>query len=282
MFRKVKIRLASKRMALKVSKDCSDYFSRSRGERIKRNLAVIANSSEYKKPLIVLTSPRTGSTLFCNLMRQIDGCFNTTEVLSEHVFPQRKKIESTAEVVEHIHTICAAPNTRIGVAKIFYENLSYLNLSARELDNALSEPLWVHLWRKDLLAQFVSYKIAESSSTEWHTPKDVSVPHRHKVHVSRAEYLEYRGSNICSVLTQKKDLTSFGKRVASVSYEEFTENPLEIFENRICPLVESSTPCSLDMVLRKQTPVDYRLVVSNPEEIDRLRSDSLHLNTSME
>ncbi len=176
---------------------------------------------------IVCSTPRSGSNLLCDLLRQ-NGIgvpheyFHTAEHLP--ILARRFRLISDSGALnfsEYVETLLRHRTTPSGwfALKIHYGQLSWLNQYTSLMD-IFPTAKYLYIYRKDLLAQAVSMTLAEQTQ-QWH----------HKqVPIKSPEYNFHRiDRNLRSLEKANSDwkrwMTEHGIEPCQVIYEDLIDNP---------------------------------------------------------
>jgi LPS sulfotransferase NodH len=206
-------------------------------------------------PFIILCEPRTGSTLLHTYLNSHPRIWSYGEVLRE-----RQGKHKSLRLEELVFKSHASFIKAVGL-KLFYfyaVDPAYASIF-REIIKRKDIKI-IHLTREDRLSQFVSLKLAESSSTWSSTRKKEG---QKKIIVNVKGYLAFAKNS-------KKQEQSFDRlfhqhELLKLSYEELNQNPQTTLQK--VQLFLGVPPRKLFTLLKKQNTEDLERVVENYEEV---------------
>ena len=224
-----------------------------------------------KIPVFILTTRRTGSNLLLDYLNSVPGVSFAPEILNKSMFygiPGRGI--SKPEIFRHIrHSINACAHSVCG-AKLVGVQMKAHNLSPEDLHKLYPQARFILLYRKSLVEQFVSLKIAEMTNT-WQWSRDFKPPT--SLHVSLSDLREHCRSirSFYEKMLQKRWLT---QHCLLLSYEDLTEDAQTVFNDSVFPFLRlPATVVRSTMV--KQNTRKLRALIENYEEIRRFMNDPL-------
>ena len=214
-----------------------------------------------KEPVFILSTRRTGSNLLLDLLNSMPEASFAGEILNHRMaYGLRKNHVSKSAVLRHVrHSINACPKKICG-AKLIKTHLENHRLSPEDLLEIYPHARFIILYRRSLIEQFVSLKIAQRTDI-WQWRKDFIPPKN--ISISIAELAGY-----CLDIK-----TFYGKLLEEcppqsllLEYERLAENPQEVFEDRVFSFlgVPSSTVKTSHV---KQNTRPLHEIIRNYDEI---------------
>ena len=143
----------------------------------------LPTSNHIRKSYIVCSTGRSGSTLLCQTLKQLKFCGSPEEYFHHKAIEQLSLKEDTAKFLAYCETILEKGTTSNGVFGIkmhWWQLYDFLKLT-RQLPDFSSKtdyeilgaffpnPKFIHIWRKDMVAQAVSTVIALQTGV-WVSP----------------------------------------------------------------------------------------------------------------
>ena len=188
-----------------------------------------------REPCFILASRRTGSNLLLSYLNSIPGTSFAPEVLhSGMYYGIRDKFISKNAAIRHIlHSIHHCKH-RVCGAKLIRIQMETHRIWPGDLKNLFPQAKFIILYRKSLLEQYLSLKIAEMTNV-WVWTKDFKLPDSLTIdpagfeehcRLTRAFYsriLAYPGIKESAVI---------------LSYEELAGDPQRVFEEKIEPFLK--------------------------------------------
>lgn len=127
------------------------------------------NRAPSTTPMLVITSPRTGSSLLCELLRQHPDVTVRGEALSPQGDNGIAGITERARIRRHLEHHLAAQRSEVPGAKIFHADLERAHLGPDDLCEWFPDVFPVLLYRESLPAQYVSWMQARATR-QWQLP----------------------------------------------------------------------------------------------------------------
>lgn len=224
--------------------------------------------TENKRPLFLLARQRTGGNMVLDYLRSIPNVSMAHEFLNPaFYYGFRPKQNSKESLFLHVRrSINHLPGTYCG-CKILIGQFPVHHISLAEFDEALRQPRYLLLYRRDILKQFVSLKIAHQTkqylaqSSEKIRTTDVIVDLDELEDLYQLNAAEYR-----SVL----ETPSVNERCLTFAYEDVVAKPQELFDRELFPFLETNpSPVSTQLVKQNKRPIEE--TVTNYKDIeDRL------------
>ena len=190
------------------------------------------------RPFFILGTPRSGSSLLVSYLNSNPEVFFGGEVLS-HLDPMgiRRRWVSKKAALNHLHHFLNAQNHPVCGAKIFFWHLEMRKISLKELCEAFPAAKWLILYRKNILDQYLSHKIAFKTG-RWIQYRSADHPKLGRIQMK----LVLRSAlGYCNRIWRNYEKTlgipEIGKRSLWISYEELTNKPQILFDRKIFPFL---------------------------------------------
>ena len=216
-----------------------------------------------KKPIFVVATRRSGSNLLISYLNSIPDVSFQNEVLNADMYyGLRKRFVSKKTVLNHITYSLNDNPSRICGIKTLYVQLEDYGITVEDIKRKFPSCRFVILYRKSLLDQFISLKIAQETrhylwSDKFRLPDSI--------HIDSRELRRY-----C------KKIKDFYRRIflyewlenqsVVMSYEELIEDPQKVFNEKIFPLL-NLTPSVVSSPMKKQNTKKPFEIVSNYGEL---------------
>ena len=220
-----------------------------------------------KKTVFILCYPRTGSNLLISNLNSVPGVFVGGEILSRrHRFGRFNKFISKETVLNHVRYFANYHGQKLSGNKIFFFHLKTHGLSLKEVGEAFPDACWIVLYRKNILDQYISYKIAHKTG-RWGQTRSSDRPQLDDSRVdlfpkSALGYQERVQKSYREVLT----LSRIRERSLWINYEELTTDPQQLFDEAIFPFLGlDSSPVSTDLI--RQNIWRYSEILSNYDQV---------------
>lgn len=220
-------------------------------------------SRSEKEPIFIIAMRRTGTHLLLSYLNSIPNVFFATEILNRDAFyGLRQRFISKKAALKHILYSIYYCQSRLCGAKLIRIHMENHKLSLTDLIKLFPNAKFIVLYRKIVLEQYLSLKIAENTDT-WGLTKDFKLPL--SIHIDRNELAAYYASTKKYYEELIKDPCLKGRSIL-LSYEELANEAQTTFDKRIFPFLGlSSFPVSSQVM--KQTTKKPREIVENYEEI---------------
>lgn len=217
-----------------------------------------------KEPVFVIGKRRTGSSLLLSYLNSVPGLsFLFPEPLnSQMYYGLPKKNISKRSVLNHLtYTLNDHPTKACGF-KLLFARLKERALTLDDIRTRFPAAKFLILYRRSLLAQFVSFKIAEKTD-HWIWTRDFRLPDS-----LRLDAEEFK--NFCALTREYYDqLFQFPwlrTCARAIAYEDLAADPQGTFDAKIFPFLRlRSFPVSTVMV--KQNSKSPEELVENYEEL---------------
>jgi LPS sulfotransferase NodH len=224
--------------------------------------AISLSKSKKYTPFVILSEPRSGSTMLHTYLNSHTQIKSYGEVL-------RENIEANAIVKEttpYINTLAFKPHTpalkAIGL-KLFYEYYEdprYAE-SFKYIVNRNDVKI-IYLIRRDILKVYVSLKIAQKTNV-WSSVKSATNGTQPRITIDRHDYIKFREEH----LRHRRLFVSLLKDhpLLEVAYEDLVQNPQPIL-NSIQQFL-GVKPKALFTLLKQQNPGSVESLITNYDEV---------------
>ncbi len=177
---------------------------------------------------------------------------------------------SKRAVLRHIlHSIYNCSQVICG-AKLIRIHMETHHITLEDLKKIFPEAKFIVLYRKSLLDQFVSLKIAEIANA-WQWTARFRLPD--PIHLDLKEFERFcKTTRVFYEEMLQRDWLK--DRAIVISYEELVSAPQELFDGRIFPFL-GLQPSSVSAQTRKQNIKSLHEIVQNYQEIERFVHDPL-------
>ncbi|MFD1001721.1 sulfotransferase [Ohtaekwangia kribbensis] len=232
---------------------------------IKRKQLLNAFSFSKSKsyiPFVILSEPRSGSTMLHTYLNSHTQIKSYGEVL-------RENIEANAiatETAPYIESLAFKPHATalkaIGL-KLFYEyyeDARYSN-SFNYVINRKDVKI-IYLIRRDILKVYVSLKIAQKTNV-WSSIKSAENEPRPKIAIDRNDYIQFREEHLRHrrlFVTLLKD-----HPLLEVAYEDLVQNPQPVLKS--IQQFLGVKPKALFTLLKQQNPGSVESMITNYDEV---------------
>lgn len=216
---------------------------------------------EKKKPCFIICSARSGSNLLTRAIAHNKDIFDYGEIFLD-IMAMRPPF---GKEKEFIHCLIHGSKS---ICPLFRVHLHYLNqrglLPSFCTENASQKHIL--LFRRDLLAQFISLKIADKTKEFFIEEKKEEETHE-PIKIDYKEYVQYvyQMNNFYSQIT-----SSFNKmyEYLIVEYEELAENPTQLIEDSVLPFLELNN-ATVEIKTYKQNTNKLQDIVINFTELEQ-------------
>lgn len=187
--------------------------------------------------IVIIGSMRSGSTLLCGLTEQLEGVDSVYEAMNSYYLPGAAKLENAEEIATYLAIFSAGTSGSAMSVKIFHEHLAALDISWSELRAAMPEATWLHLYRRDILAQYVSLRAAQTEAgAKWIVKAGEEVKQRPPVTVDWDAFVAFR-DGIVDDDKQAASALADHSNYTAISYEYMAEDPLGALAEVVAPAV---------------------------------------------
>lgn len=220
-----------------------------------------------QKHCFILCAPRTGSTLLTSYLNCHPAVFFETELLSQtHPKGLRSRWTSKSAAFNHLRHVLNYLDHPICGAKLMFPHFQMRGISLSELQNEFPKAQWLVLYRRNILDQYLSHKIAWNTAL-WTQRRGTNRPSLENIRVrlNAKHALEYRDW-VLSSYQETLDTEGICKRSIWISYEDLVADSQKLLNGVIFPFL-GVNPCQTRTSLTKQNIWNYPELISNYEEI---------------
>lgn len=224
--------------------------------------AISFSKSQNYTPFVILSEPRSGSTLLHTYLNSHTQIKSYGEVLRENI----EANDISKETTPYIESLAFKPHTQalkaIGL-KLFYEY--YEDPRYCESFNYVlkrNDVKILYLIRRDILKIYVSLKIAQKTN-EWSSVKSASYEPRTRITIDRNDYIQFREEHLRHrrlFLMLLKD-----HPLLEIAYEDLVHNPQPVL-NSIQQFL-GVKPKVLFTLLKQQNPGSVASLITNYDEV---------------
>lgn len=207
--------------------------------------------------LLILSDPRSGSSLLSSYLRCHERIFLHGELLNDEITGLSNESAALLQELDEEMSMCW-PGSVEGF-KLHLVQLFGRGLEPFELIRRLNIGVVIIIWRRSLLDSFVSLKIAEATDC-WYTETEEKINRSIKIHVDEVEFGEY-----CVKLRSQwqKTIEAIAGRVPChlIEYTDLVKQPDESLKTIFQTCGLSNVAVSTTMI--KQNPTDPSAKISN-------------------
>lgn len=227
--------------------------------------------------LLILSDPRSGSTLLTSYLRCHQHIFMHGELLNDEVTGWTNESAILLQKLDEELSICWPGNVegfKVHVVQLFERGLEPLELIRR-----LNIGLVVIMWRRSLLDSFVSLKIAETTDC-WYADTEENINKGFKVHVDEVEFASF----CAKVHSQwEKTMEAIAAHVPChlIEYTDLVKHPDQSVKPifRACGLMN----VFVSTTMLKQNPEDPSAKISNWQSLsEETKNARLEINELFE
>lgn len=224
--------------------------------------AISLSKSKNYTPFVILSEPRSGSTMLHTYLNSHTEIKSYGEVLRENIEANAIATETTP----YIESLAFKPHTKalkaIGL-KLFYEYFedprysSSFNYVINRKDVKI-----IYLIRRDILKVYVSLKIAQKTNV-WSSVKSAGNEPRPKITIDRNDYIQFREEHLRHrrlFVTLLKD-----HPLLEVAYEDLVQNPQPVLKS--VQQFLGVKPKALFTLLKQQNPGSVESLITNYDEV---------------
>ncbi len=217
----------------------------------------------------MLATRRSGSNLLLDCLNSVPGVSFGSEVLHDRMYyGVRRRWISKRAVLRHIAYSLNDCKERICGCKIIMLRMQWHRLTVSDLVEAFPNARFIILYRKSLIDQFVSLRIAEVTG-EWVGNGKAQSPPR--VHVD-LESLKVWAQSVRDFYAELLRSPGIRGRSVVISYEELTADLQKTFDQALFPFLQLP-PSPVATQLKKQNTRPLSETVENYGEIEPLLTD---------
>ena len=254
---------------LQAAKDDTKLFRKRAWHRFRIFFKYYFRRSE-KDPVFIIAKRRSGSNLCLSYLNSVPGLnFSPPEPLNPHMYyGVREENISKKTVLNHLaYTLNDNPAKICGFKMLFIRLLKH-KLTLDDIRGRFPKTKFLIVYRRSLLEQFVSLKIAEMTD-RWQWSRDYTQPETLKIDTG-----EFR--KFCSETRQfYENILQFPwiRTCARViAYEDLAADPQRVFDTKIFPFL-GIPPVSVSTTMLKQNTRPLEALVENFEQIRSLSED---------
>ena len=223
-------------------------------------------SKKMDNPIFLITTRRSGSNFLLGLLNSVPGVSFASEVLHPDMFYGiRRSLITRNSVLRHIAHSVNACKGRVRGAKLLFIHMRDHRLGLEDLQKRFPRARFILLYRRSMLEQYLSLKIAEATGL-WQVTGDTS-----SSSVSlRIDAEELKRFCLKTKVGYEKLLQNawLAKQPLILDYETLSADPQGVFDKIVFPwLGLPSSPVSSPSRKRKE---DRSQFILNYEEIMRL------------
>lgn len=185
-----------------------------------------------KRDFFILCEHRTGSNLLISYLNAVPGVLFDGEILSRyHGYGLRRRWISRKTIFRHIRHSLSYRCQEVRGAKIFFGHLQELKISLDGLLKEFPEARWFVLYRKNILEQYLSLKIAKQSQ-QWTLYKNSPPARNVRIEFNPHEAVLYR-DQMRSWYQAVRENPLLCERSLWISYEDLAKDPQALFDEKV-------------------------------------------------
>lgn len=216
-----------------------------------------------KEPVFILCAARTGSNLLVSYLNSVPGLSFAGEVLNPETFiGMRARPDSPQKPIAQLRRVLNHGEGRICGMKLFFDHLACNNLAAEDLQTHFPNARYIILYRRSLLAQFLSLDVAvKTRHFRW--SKSFRVPAA--ICIDTLRFRHYCGE----MKHRYEELVGrvwLRERCALVAYEDLADRPQSIFDDLLFPFLGIASR-HVSTSMRKQITQSPEDLIANYEDI---------------
>ena len=222
-------------------------------------------AEETQLSVIILSAPRTGSTLLSTYLDSIASFKSHGEVINPETYPFFKKIGGLPFRREmglfKMRSKLADEQASI---KLIFSQLERLNIRLADLQQRFPNAKFMVIYRRHLINSYISYLRAKSTqewSSKLRTQSQSSQP---SFYIDQDEFLAYCHRIKNHYLSCRAN--NFLSRSMVVNYEALAGHPQQLFDEMIFPFLKLS-PVSVKSPLKKQITRPLSDLIDNFESV---------------
>jgi LPS sulfotransferase NodH len=186
------------------------------------------------RAIFVIATPRSGSNLLLDSLRQIPGVWSRSEVLNWGMTIGPSRRASRDQAIRHIHYSLQTLTQPYRGCKLFLGHLRHYQLTLNDILAEFPDARFLVLYRQSLAEQYASYLMAKETR-QWMLLQGQSQK-RAPIHVDPGElrrYCDQMRRDYHEVLS----VPWLPSRAVLFSYEELSADPARCLREQICPLL---------------------------------------------
>ena len=217
-----------------------------------------------KEPVFVICERRTGSNMLLSCLNSIPGAFFAGEILNKSMhYGLRRRFISKKSVLRHlVHSIHHCEQDVCG-AKLVRTQMEAHGIGPSHLKALFPNARFIILYRKSLLDQFVSLKIAEMTDA-WQWTRGFKMPSSLRISLPEFERYCQKTKAFYEELFRQDWL---GDCSLVLSYEDLAGDAQDVFEESVFPFLKLPVAVVQNGLIKQNTR-DLRELIENYEEIE--------------
>lgn len=219
------------------------------------------NRNKHTSTAVLCCYPRSGSTLFLSYLFPSLNIDTHSEILNPmNILLPKKPIK---KIEKFIHSYSKISPAKVSVSKIFLFQFNEFSIDIQKLSSQHNTK-YIVLYRKDILRQFYSVKVANRAKN-WTFDADPN-DRNHILDIDPSEFKEYAARVKADYKQFITQLKKYNFPFQLVSYEEISQNTIETYKEVIYPFleVEYKEPRTR---MKKQNTAPTQEVIKNYAEI---------------
>lgn len=215
------------------------------------------------RPLFIVATRRSGSNLFASYLNSVPGVSIAGEMMNPEMdYGIRRRFITKRAVLRHIaHSVKSREGNVVG-GKLMYTRLEWHKLALQDVVDRFPSAKFTILYRRSILDQFVSFKIAEMTDRWLWTP-DFRLPRPFRVEPDELlSYARWLKSAYHKVLEFEAD----ERRSLIVCYEDFASDPRGYFDRHVFPFL-GLDPVPVSTGMKKQNSLSSEDLIVNFDDI---------------
>jgi LPS sulfotransferase NodH len=233
--------------------------------RMRLRMRYLLHRKHPRLRVLVLSEPRTGSTLMMDYLNCIPGVTAVLELWAARGrIGLRRNWISKRAALRHLDYSLNLPG-EIVAGKLMLQTMRWHSATIEDLDRHFPNARYIVLYRQNMAQQYVSEKIVMLTGI-WR--QFDGRRYEGKVRVERDEFIEHCRLER-ELFTEVVNSPAVRERGIVCSYEELSSDPQALFEERIFPLLEVE-PVTLATKMQKQNVRPLAEMVENYDEVKDL------------
>lgn len=224
---------------------------------------------DTSKSVIILCSPRTGSTLLSSYLNSLKAFRSYGEVLNPQIYPFFGKITNFPYkrflALLKIRFILSQGNSSV---KLIFSQLEKLGIDLGDLQTSFPSARFLIIYRKSLLDCYIS-SLRAQETREWSSKSNNVEPPNATFQIDKDAFLNFCHQVKSAYL--KCNSESLLTRSLVIEYEELAADPQNLFAREICPFLDVSY-VPVKSRLRKQIQTPLSQLIENFDEMSDLLS----------
>lgn len=224
----------------------------------------IINGEEISKLIFIVATGRSGSNMLVELINSIDNVFMRMEPDIANIQVEGKEALTAIETALHTerHIPTNKKDYNVTGCKFLDTHVWLCNLNEEVLKSYPYDVKIIHLYRKNILDQFLSLKLAEKNN-KW-----ISVSHKdgtyddYDITVDLKEFQKYEDHK----KRKYQEYLSKFPNAYIVDYESLSEDPQTFFDSGLFQYLEVE-PCPIMFKTKKQSKKTKNDIITNIDEI---------------